>query len=242
MAPRAAKRRPVETDLYAPVRDFLTGLGYTVRAEVAHCDVTAVRGEELVVVELKLGFNVDLLCQATARQALTESVYVALPRPRDASSGLWKGTQRILKRLELGLLLVGLDSPSPGVEVAFHPMPPVRRKNAKARRALLAEIGRRSGDYNLGGSVRKQLMTAYRENAIFIASCLDVLGPSSPRRLRAVGTGERTRGILYDDVYGWFERIGRAEYVLTAKGRTALDSCGELAARYRARATPFVSS
>ncbi len=38
-----------ETDLYPPIRDFLTAQGYTVRSEVNHCDITAVRGDELSI-------------------------------------------------------------------------------------------------------------------------------------------------------------------------------------------------
>ena len=33
-----------ETDLYAPIKRFLTAQGYEVKAEVGACDVVAVRG------------------------------------------------------------------------------------------------------------------------------------------------------------------------------------------------------
>lgn len=49
---------PRETDLYPPVKAFLEAQGYVVKAEVARCDVVAVRGDEPpVVVELKTRFN-----------------------------------------------------------------------------------------------------------------------------------------------------------------------------------------
>ena len=70
-----------ESDLYPPVRLFLEGQGYEVKGEVKNCDVVAVRDdEEPVVVELKLTLNLDLLVQAIARLALTQNVYVAVPR------------------------------------------------------------------------------------------------------------------------------------------------------------------
>ena len=53
-----------ESDLYAPVRDYLTQLGYDVQGEVKDCDLTAVRGDELIVGELKRGFTIELLYQA----------------------------------------------------------------------------------------------------------------------------------------------------------------------------------
>jgi hypothetical protein len=43
MPPRSTVPNFRESDLYAPVRDFLAAQGYTVRAEVKHCDVVAVR-------------------------------------------------------------------------------------------------------------------------------------------------------------------------------------------------------
>ena len=57
-----------ESDLYAPVRDYLEGLGYEVRGEVRGCDIAAVRDGELIVVELKTGFTLELIYQALDRQ------------------------------------------------------------------------------------------------------------------------------------------------------------------------------
>jgi hypothetical protein len=76
-------------------------------------------------------------------------------------------------------------------------------------------------------------MTAYRENAIHIACALKEHGPLSPKQLRAHGTGPKTLGILYDNVYGWFERIDRGVYELNSAGRTALRQYRKLASHYR---------
>jgi len=70
-----------ETDLYAPIKAFLQEQGYTVRSEVKHCDIVAKKDSELIVIEMKLQFSVDLLIQATKRQQLTNGVYIAIPRP-----------------------------------------------------------------------------------------------------------------------------------------------------------------
>ena len=46
-----------EKDLYGPVRDYLENLGYQVKGEVKDCDIAALRDGELIVVELKRGFQ-----------------------------------------------------------------------------------------------------------------------------------------------------------------------------------------
>ncbi len=230
--------RPVrETDLYASVRAFLEMRGYAVRGEVLDCDVTATRGDELLVVELKRSLGTELLVQATQRQRAADSVYVAVPRPRRAGrGGRWHGLLHLLRRLELGLLVVSFSARrQPRVEVVLHPLPFDRKRNTRARRAILAEIAGRSGDYNQGGSTRRALVTAYRENALFVACALERHGALSPRALRALGTGEKTLSILRANVYGWFDRVGRALYDLSAAGRTGIARHPDLAREYRAR-------
>jgi hypothetical protein len=54
-----------ETDLYAPIKQFLEAQGYAVKGEIGACDVVGVRGDEdAVVVELKERLNFALLLQA----------------------------------------------------------------------------------------------------------------------------------------------------------------------------------
>lgn len=231
---KGKKPRLLETDLYEPVRDYLVLQGYTVRGEVHDCDITAIKDEELIVVELKLRFSMDLLYQATQRQRLSESVYVAFPRPdKMGRDSRWKDIKRLLRRLELGLILVSFTGKKPRVEVVFHPIPVPRRKNHRARRAVIREIEGRSTDHNRGGSTRRKLLTAYRENALLIATCLYVSGALSPKQLRGMNTGVKTQAILYNDVYGWFERVGHAVYALRPEGREALGEYPDLVAQFR---------
>jgi len=229
--PKAPSQPIVETDLYSPIAELLTAQGYAVRSEVRHCDITAVRGEELVVVELKRSFSIELLIQATRRQRITEVVYVALPRPK--WSRRWVGIKHLLRRLELGLILVSLDTKRPQVEIAFHPLPFARKRQRRAKTAVLREIESRSGDFNTGGSSRRKLMTAYRENALHVACCLEGGGPQTAVQLRAQGTGPKTYSILYRNVYGWFERVAPATYDLTAQGREEMGQYPEVVARWR---------
>ena len=225
-----------ETELYGPIRDHLVDLGYDVQGEVKRCDIVARKDDQVIVIELKRTFGTKLLIQAIDRQKITDSVYVALPGPYKRRSKRWRGIERLLRRLELGLIAVTLGPDMAQVEIVFHPLPYQQRKRARRKRAVIQEMSARTGDYNQGGSTRRKVMTAYRENAIHIACCLEVLGPSAPRRLRALGTGPKTTPILSSNFYRWFRRVERGVYELTPTGRAELAALPELAAKYRARA------
>ncbi len=226
--PRTALSRRLECDLSPPIQRYLSAHGYTVRSEVNGCDITALDGDRLIVIEMKKSFSTDLLIQAAERQRVADSVYVALPvegspQRRDRHSKRWRGIERLLKRLEIGLLLVHFpddrDAP-PVVELVFHPVSvPRPRRKPGVRHAILREIAGRSGDYNVGGTGGRAILTAYREQAIFIACCLERSGPMTPRALRALGASPKTQSILFRNVYGWFERLERGVYALRPAGR-----------------------
>ena len=207
----------LETELSAPVKAYLESHGYQVNCEVKDCDIVATRGDDLIIVELKMSVNLTLLVQATKRQSISDSVYVAVPAPTKRNRQ-WRGTLTVLKRLEVGLLLVEEGAMGMVVSKQFDPIPYQRKKNTRSRRALLTEVADRSGDYNVGGSTKTTLMTAYRENAILIACCLSKLGPSSPKSLRNLGTGGKTTSILSANHYGWFQRVEKGVYELTDQG------------------------
>ncbi len=229
------ERKLRETDLYGPIRDYLLVQGYTVRSEVKGCDIVAVKGEDLIIIELKRSFCAALLLQATQRQRVGDSVYVALPRPDGRErSAQWRHILHLLRRLELGLILVSFAGEQPLVQIVFHPLPFARKRNSRGRRAILQEVGARSGEYNEGGSHRRGIVTAYRENAILIACCLDRHGPLTPQQLRSLGTGPKTQSILARNVHGWFERVDYGVYGLKPQGRGALANYPELVAQIRA--------
>ncbi len=234
MPTRKAKPQS-ETDLHRPVADYLIDQGYTVRSEVHNCDIAAVKGDDLVIVELKLALNLPLVAQAAMRQKVTDSVYIAIPRPPNKNKWLRrnKAAMSLLRRLEIGVILVSLTNRKPLVEVITHPEPFEPHKRPSAHRAILREVEKRSGDFNQGGCTRTKLVTAYRENAVFVAVCLAQNGPQSPRQLRALGTGEKTYNILHGNYYSWFERVKKGVYALTPRGKCELDQYPELAQRYR---------
>lgn len=208
-----------ETELYPPVKALLETQGYEVKAEIGAADVVAVRaGDDPVVVELKTGFALTLFHQAVARQAMTDFVYVAVPRQSGKRfQRALKENKTLCRRLGLGLITVRLDDGH--TEVHLDPAP-YRPRQVKARKTrLLREFARREGDPNLGGAARNSpLVTAYRQDALKIAEFLDLNGASGCAEIRAAtGIGTATR-IMADDHYGWFERVARGVYRLTPRG------------------------
>lgn len=221
-----------ETDLFAPVRGHLEEQGFTVRAEVEHCDIVAYRSGTLLVVELKQRFGIELLMQATSRQRITDQVYVAIPKSALRDRRRRRRAERLLRRLEMGLILVDAASSPPTARTIFAPSPYRPRRPSKLRSRVLEEMIGRTDVRNEGGTTRAKLMTAYRENALQIACCLATHGPLSPRRLRDLGCGEKTSAILQRNVYGWFRRISRGLYDVTPTGRHAIEEYPDVAAEY----------
>ena len=213
-----------ETDLYEPIRVFLEEEGYQVQAEVKDCDIAAVKDGQLVIVELKKSFNLKLVYQGLERQSLTEQVFVAIPRPKKgAREKSWKDMLKLLKRLELGLLTVALDSPLKTVDVVLEPSDSIAWKNRKKREKLQAELENRQVDANVGGMTRRKIMTAFREKSIRLACLLEKEGQVSTASLRERGL-EDSVGILSRNYDKWFKRVEKGVYALSEKGKEALEN------------------
>lgn len=232
------KEKILEADLCKPVSDYFTQEGYTVRSEVNFCDITAIKEEELIVIELKKNLSVELLAQAVKRQKAADLVYIAVPKPkRMLGTSKWRDICHLLRRLELGLILVSFKGNKGFVEIPIEPIPFDREKsramNKRKRENIIKEARGRYNDSNVGGSRGKKLVTTYRENAIFIACVLERLGPLTPKKLRSLGTDEKkTTAILSENHYGWFQRIERGVYGITDKGRRSLEEYTELVKYY----------
>ncbi len=238
-----------ETDLYPPVKRFLEGQGYEVKAEIADNDVVAIRGDEPpVVVELKTAFTLALVFQGIGRQKLTDQVYLAIPDPgRVSHRSLWGRHYRDIIKL-CGLLGLGLMTVATGkkgnglVEVHLDPGP-YRPRQSKARQAmLLGEFQRRVGDHNTGGSTRRGIVTAYRQDALRCAMHLQETGPSKASTVAEATGVDRARAILYRDVYGWFQRVERGVYDLTPVGAEGLKTYADAVAALASQDTPTPSS
>ena len=223
-----------ETDLYKPVASFLRARGYEVRGEVHGVDVVARRDNEIVAVELKRSMGLELILQAVERQRSTDGVYVAVPsRKKGPPLRNLRRVNALLKRLELGLILVHFRQSGTVVEVRFHPKSWTYRRSHRERRYIIREFDGRTGDRNAGGTSGR-VVTAYREHSIHIACALMLTGPTSPAALRALGTVDTTGAILLRNVYGWFDHPEKGLYAIHDAGIKALKSYPELAKHYSA--------
>jgi hypothetical protein len=211
---------PLEANLYPPVKRFLERLGFEVKGEICGCDLVAIRDgapAAVIIGELKLTFTLDLVLQAVDRSAVCDEVWLAV---RASRRGRGREHDRRVKKLcrllGFGLLVV---TASNKVDVVVEPVPWRPRRDAKRRSAIITEHRRRQGDPTVGGSTRRPIMTAYRQQALGCAAAL-AQAPARPRDLKhAIPDAPK---ILLRNVYGWFTRIERGLYALSDAGRTAL--------------------
>ena len=194
-----------ETDLYLPVKKYLEDNGYTVRGEVKNCDIVAIRDNEVIALEMKKSFNLELVLQCVDRQRKVDTVYLVIPRPNDYNKrAKWNLNNHLIRRLELGMLFV---APSGHVDVVIQPATfdrdKSKKQNIKKRRALITEFQGRSFDGNIGGCTRKKLMTAYREKCIEIGTIMLKKKIVSPAMLVELGCDKKKTGsILLKNFYG----------------------------------------
>lgn len=226
-----------EEELYNPIKKYYEGLGYTVKSEVLHCDLVAIHLEhsETIIVEMKKTFNLALLLQGVERLRLNNHVVLAVERNRKKSGShnqRFGDLTELCRMLGLGFMTVTFYKTKPPViDMLCAPGdPPQRGVRRKKQAQLLLEFKERSGDYNVGGSTRRKLVTAYREKALRCAHVLHTAGPLAPREVAAL-TGYRHSGAtLRNNYYGWFDRIGHGQYSLRPEGATALAEYSEVIA------------
>lgn len=213
-----------EEDLYDPVSKLFLKQGFSVRSEVKACDVVAVRDGVTVVVELKKTFQLKLVYQALERQKLADYVFVAIPRPVSGQKTKnWWNMLALLKRLDIGLILVALDSEISGAQVVTVPETAMKIRNGKKQKNFQTEFISRSDEYNKGGVTKKKIATAYREKSIELACVLERFGEMSLSDLRILGFDEKSLQILAKNFYHWFVRIDKGVYGLSDKGREELE-------------------
>lgn len=132
--------------------------------------------------------------------------------------------RKLCRMLGLGLLTVDPGAKAGNrVELVVEPTPYRTRLNAKRAKLLLKEHERRIGDPNRGGSNKVKIVTAYRQEALRCARLLKDRGPMKVADLRRDGDAPSAAGILQKNVYGWFERVSRGVYGLTAEGVLGLE-------------------
>lgn len=215
-----------ETELDKPVRHWLEKQGYTVSCEVKNCDIVARKESELVIVELKTRFSLDLVYQAVNRKNLTDSVYVAVPvRQGKKTIPRYKDVKKLLNRLEVGLILVRFLKTKTRVELILHPSEYKPRRAVRRRESIIREIDGRYSEFNKAGSAVADIrISAYKQQALAAAFILREKGKLSPSAVKKLGGGAKTQQVLAGNVYGWFDRVSRGVYELNNAGETALDN------------------
>ena len=219
-----------EADMFPPIKAFFASIGYSVNAEVKGCDVALMKNDELLLIELKKSFNITLLYQAMSRKKTASQVYVAIPRPKRVRDKNYHAMLEILKKLEIGLITVAMDSPTRAISIILQPPALPGNKSLKSRDKMLREIGGRSNDTNVGGVTKTKLMTAYREKCIKIACALHIAGkPQTSTELRKrFDCPPDTNTVMKRCTYNWFVFLGNATFELTKRGLAMLEG-GEFA-------------
>lgn len=206
-----------ETELYGPVKAWLEGQGFDVKAEVGAADVVACRADEdPVIVELKTGFSLTLLQQAVARQRLSDWVYVAVPRWKGKSAWRsFKANVGLCKRLGVGVLSVNLADQT--IHVHADPSEFRPRKSKPRKGALLKEFSRRVGDPNLGGTNGK-IVTGYQQEAERCLAFVIERGASRGADVAKGAGAPSATAIMRDNHYGWFNKVERGVYAASPEG------------------------
>ena len=187
-----------ETALYPTVKRFLEGAGFSVKGEVCGCDIVAVREGApllLAIVELKRGFNLELLLQAVDRMRPADEVWVAVPltrRGRDRDPRV----RRLCRLIGLGLMAV--DAAHGRVEILAEPGPykprsrsaaadpPAYRAFAPPGRSHAGRLNPRAGDDGLSPTrtrLRRWFARRGRPAARFARRCRRCRPNSTAQRL-----------------------------------------------------------
>lgn len=218
-----------EEELYPPLKTYLQKQGYSVNAEVKHCDIVATMDEEIIIIELKTRFTIKLVAQAILRKEITPSVYIALPvvSGKAFPPGI-KNIRIVLGALNIGLVLVRFLKTKTRIEIVKHPSskPSEYRSAHKKKKAIIREINGRFAEFNTGGQASdRELISAYKQKAIHVALTLsNTGGEMSPKELRNAGCCTETQKILSKNAYGWFERTRHGYYRLHEAGQKALEN------------------
>ncbi len=213
-----------EVDLYPPLKSYLEGQGYEVKGEILNCDVVAFRPEDPpIIIELKLSLNMSILLQAVDRIKISDTVYIGVPKGLAVLKKRRKQIIKLMRMLGLGLIVIDPRAKIGGVDVLCDPGEYKPRQIKKQTQRLLKEFQERVGDPNQGGtSMKRGLMTAYRQKVLAIATYLMTHGETKASIIAKSLEEPKTRAILYDNVYGWFDRLGKGVYTLSPKGFSEL--------------------
>jgi len=210
----------LEEELYLPIKKHFEKKGYKIKGEIKDCDIVGIKEETILIVELKRNFNLKLVYQAMERQKITELVYVAIPRPKSFKTKKVNPMFELLKKLNIGLIVVSFGEKRTLVQIVSDPV--LKNKNSKSNNFkkddIIYEFNERKGDFNIGGKNKTKIVTAYREKSIEIACFLEIMEKSSGAKLKKLGCDKNSTSIMYNNFYGWFSKLSKGVYILSEKG------------------------
>lgn len=217
-----------EAELYEPIKDYFLSHDYFVNGEVNSVDMVISKDDEYIGIELKSSFNLKLLLQAVDRQKYFDSVYVAIEKPNKKNKR-YREIIHLLKRLEIGLITVTFLKKGPVVTIEHHPLEFKRAKNNKKKKMIIREVEGRTGVLdNVGGTTKIKRITVYRETALHICYALSLLDTAAPKEIKKMTENDKTGQILYQNHYGWYERVDKGVYKISNKGLKALKEYSEI--------------
>ena len=204
----------LEIEMYPAIKKYFEELGFLVRSEVRDIDVIAQKEDLLIGIEMKNNLSISLLTQGALRQKTCDLVYLAVPKPtRIVKNKTFKNLMYLLKRLELGLLYIDVTK-AEAIEVmepTFYDLNMGKRQKIKEKNRILKEIKGRSVDGNQGGSHRKKLLTAYREDSLRTVALMEIMTILAPKDLTQFNLN---KSLLQNNYYDWFMRVERGKYTL----------------------------
>ena len=239
------KKNRRETDLFPPLATYLESEGYIVHAEVKGTDIAARKDDELLLIEMKLQFNLEVVLQAVKKQGAADNTYVAIPvSGKRRYPPRWSSIRELMSRLGIGVFFVRFySSRQPVVEKVVAASDPrfegKLRKQKKLQEEIIREIDGRPGNFNVGGSTRKKLVTAYLVKVIRIADLLKGKPKGlSIKELKELGAPENCGSILRNDFNNWFFKPARGIYTLNPEGKKSLRSYADIIKLLKNKKTP----
>ncbi len=208
---------PREVDLFSSVRLFFESLGYTGDGEVGSVDGIFVKGGNLIGVEIKDKMSLDLLLQGVKLLGVVDEVYIGIRKPK--YRGKQSEVKALLSRLGIGLMHIGLSC-----EVVLEPNRNPLKLKKHSRSMLLKELNSRYIKGQDGGISKGERMTSYRQDCYRIAYIMDKYQVKKLREIKELLKSKdcyegKVSSIMQKNYYGWFERTGRGEYMLSDKFR-----------------------
>jgi len=238
-----------ETELAIFAQNALIEMGYETRSELHHIDIVGRNSNndaenEYIGVELKKTFNVDVIFQAVRTQKWTGHAVIVVPLFGTKMLKYKKQKQwtQICRALKIGLWVVEEGHASNKSEIdgfdnyasdTCVPNTPESRytlriiysgervSKGRLNKAITKEFNGRSADYNVGGSTRTALYTAFSEKysriaRLHIDEAIKSNGviPLKASEVKSKTQYEDAGALMYRNVHNWFHKCGAGYYSL----------------------------